>query len=450
MRTEPLKGRRGYWLRQFSDTAEGTLDRILDTLTQIGGGDCLCLKVADGTTWQGVIDPSTPVRMVEDIVALKGLCEARGVSFLPVVVPRGRNVAAEAAMHGEIARAAGCLMTDIEPYDQFFDGGDGRFDPVDYTNILAYAGALRVAAGDAYLINQPDPRGWAARDGRVEETAQFYDGIAAQHYVGWASVGWVGVQEEVSRFEQMARHGRDMYVTLYGVERTDLAAAFWEQVRGRCLGDNVFALGPMNATQLRHFAALPKAGGSVPQPQPDPKPGPQPDPNPGPGPQPDIVRQSLGTLWQSVAELQKTDEGLKWAIDQVDAKVDVKTGELEHDLEALRNGMAAMQAELSRLVTAGDATKEQIEALRGEVELLKASRCFDDPLRRILIAFTSKKFAAVLAGITLTATQMFRGEVPPEVAIPAIITAVIGYLVAEGYIDAKRVLKGSGGGNGQA
>ena len=114
-KASPLEGKVGYWLRQFGDTAERDLDKILDNMRNLGGGDCLCMKVADGLNYQGANDPRyTPLNSLADIARMKARCTEREFAFLPVVVPRGLR--REAQFHGEIARTIGSLMTDIEPY----------------------------------------------------------------------------------------------------------------------------------------------------------------------------------------------------------------------------------------------------------------------------------------------------------------------------------------------
>lgn len=309
-----MDGRTGYWLRQFGDTSERTLARILETVTGLGGGNMLVQKVADGTTWQGQIDAATPIRSYDDIHAFKRACETAGVLFCPVVVPRGRDPYGEAAMHANIANIAGLLMTDIEPYPGFFDGAPrlsrGERQQADMMGVLSwnalamgsavnrpvgasplvkagvldlipvYTGELRRLAPGAYLVNQPDPREWAMKDAKVAETAGDFDGIAAQHYVGWDSVGWTNVQAEVRRYQQLAGLGREMHVTLYGVEGVQRAAEFWRIVREMgCRSVHTFALGPMNASQLQWFGGLPKPVIAQPEPEPIPDPEPVEDPD---------------------------------------------------------------------------------------------------------------------------------------------------------------------------
>lgn len=276
-----LVGRMGIWLRQYSDTAERTLTRIIDTLHAYGGYDLLVLKVADGLNWQSANDPTMPLRSTNDLLAIQSFCESRGVSFCPVVVPRGLR--GEAQFHGEIARAAGVLMTDIEPYQHFWDQAP-------YDQIPWYTRELRQEASGAYLVNQPDPRIAGRRDAKVDETAGHFDAICAQHYVGWSSVGWTDVANEVRSFDSLAALGREMYVTLYGVERIDLAGAFWRHVVDRSLGGHVFAMGVMNAEELRFFGGLPRS------PKPQPKPDPKPDPLPDPTPAPTIEQVKLGLI----------------------------------------------------------------------------------------------------------------------------------------------------------
>lgn len=95
MTENPLAGRRGYWLRQFSDTSERTLEAILKTITGLGGATALCLKCRDGVDWVGSYDTATPIHNLIDVTAVQRTCQAAAVTFVPVVVPRG--VAGEAA-----------------------------------------------------------------------------------------------------------------------------------------------------------------------------------------------------------------------------------------------------------------------------------------------------------------------------------------------------------------
>lgn len=291
MRKRPLYGRKGFWLREFADTAEGSLAAILTTLTGIAGSSCLCLKVADGVDWVGSYDAKTPIGNVADLAMAMAVCELAGVTLLPVVVPRG--IAGEAEFHGTIAQTCGALMVDIEPYAGFYDQAPLATIPI-------YWRSLRAAAGDAYLMAQPDPRqsGWI--DGKVSESWAFFDAICAQHYVGWQQVGWTNLAYEISLVKWITSYGKDTYVTIYGADPSypfveTLPSDFWRAVQPTVLGLCVFAFGPMNRAQLSAVATLP-APAVQPDPLPKPKPDPKPQPDPVPVPVPSGLRQALAYL----------------------------------------------------------------------------------------------------------------------------------------------------------
>lgn len=259
MRALELKGRVGYWLRQLTpDTNEGTIGGVLNTMVDLGKGNALCLKVMDGSTWQGAIDPSLPVNSIDDVIAIREQCHARDIGFLPVVVPRGASPIEDGKIHGAIAKSVGTLITDLEPYD-------GYWDKTNTSRIPEYTRVLRETSDDAYLINQPDPRSYGLTGARVYETAPHFDAFCSQHYVGWASTDWVDVDQEYYSVLQLATLNKDMYVTLYGLERIDLALAFWDRVQPIVQGACIFAFGPMNAGQLLTFGAM-----SRPAPSPEP------------------------------------------------------------------------------------------------------------------------------------------------------------------------------------
>jgi hypothetical protein len=91
--------------------------------------------------------------------------------------------------------------------------------------------------------------------------------LACQHYVGWASVGWIDVAAEVARYQQLAAFWLPLYPTIWGEAAGDFAADFWAAVLPLgALGCCAFALGPMTAGNLADYAwfALP----AVPTPPP--------------------------------------------------------------------------------------------------------------------------------------------------------------------------------------
>lgn len=263
--TSPLAGRRGYWLRQLGDCAEPDIAAILATIQDYGGGDLLVMKVMEGSTWQGAIDPKTPVQSISDVLAIKQQCADAGAAFCPVALPRGIDPAGEARAHAAIASACRALIVDLQPYAGFWDGiGPGGSST--RSQIPAYCAALRAAAPDAYLVIQPDPSP-AGLDGiafSVIAGAGSFNGFAGQHYVGDTESGRLNVDEEVRRFELLAATGLEPYVALFGSGDTVLPAQFWQRVRDRARGFHVVRLGVMDAKHLQAFAALPLASPATP------------------------------------------------------------------------------------------------------------------------------------------------------------------------------------------
>jgi len=259
----PLLGGVGWWLRQFSDTGEGTLPAIAQTMRDVGGGTCWMQKVMDGLDWQGeaAIDPSTPITSVATLTAFAQQTKSLGLPLIPIVVPRGANPQAEGQEHGAIAKAVGCLCVDLEPYSGFYDKSP-------LSTIPQYLSALRAAAGNAYLILQHDPRPYGSSGIGMPGAASSFDAICAQHYVGWSSIGWTNVQQEIASFQALASLGKDLYATVWALGDLSLMSQFWNAILPNCLGFSVFAFGYANETDLQTIAALPKP--HIPTPDPNP------------------------------------------------------------------------------------------------------------------------------------------------------------------------------------
>lgn len=63
-------------------------------------------------------------------------------------------------------------------------------------------------------------------------------------------------------------------------------------------------------------------------------------------------------------------------------------------------------------------------------------------LRRVFAAAESKKFQALAATLVLIGTQWLRGDVSSEYAVPALVSAVLGYLGIQGLIDFRNARRG--------
>ncbi len=263
MSRNPLAGHRGVWLRQLADTGERSFPGVLATMQQFGF-DLLAAKVMDGGTWQGTIDPLTPIHGLPDIAGLQTLCQQHGVTFLPVVVPRGVHPYDEANAHAAVAETCGSVMVDLEPFAGLWDGSS-------FDQIPGYCAQLRTAAPDAYLIIEPDARPYAWNAVNLPALVPSFDGCAAQQYVGWTSggVNWTDVATEVQRYQALAALGWEMGVTLWGLDTTALAVQFWQALlagQPQPAGFVTFSFGAMNRAELTTFGALPVPRPVPPQP----------------------------------------------------------------------------------------------------------------------------------------------------------------------------------------
>lgn len=243
----PLSGRRGVWLQQLSATGEETFAGVLETMKKYGFG-CLCMKVGEGLSWVGTWDPTTPIRSLAEMQAVQGQCAEAGVTFCPVIVPRGINIEAEAGFAADIATAAGSVMLDVEPYPNYFS------EPARVPEYLAKV--REFAAPGAFIILEPDPRPGAWTAYSREAVGALVDAVSSQHYVG-SDAGWMNVTLEVERLELDLASFKELCPTLYGLGDLGPPAAFWNAVRGVCSGFTTFAFGQMNADQLAAMGALP-------------------------------------------------------------------------------------------------------------------------------------------------------------------------------------------------
>lgn len=250
MSMNPLAGKRAAWLRQYSDTSEGTTEAIAATL-RLYGYDALVLKCAHGPRWQMFFDPATPVDSGTDAQALQREYARHGITMVPVVVPTGADLAQELAMAVSLANFCGAVVVDIE--------AGPRYWAAPTASLMHYWQALREST-DGYLISQPDGRleHWA--EVLLAETAQYVDAFCPQFYAGYDAMYSAFVA--TTAFNAIATRGKPVGATLWGLGDLGTASDCWRQMRGRAFGYQVFSFGAMNAGQLAWGGMLPVGDGA--------------------------------------------------------------------------------------------------------------------------------------------------------------------------------------------
>lgn len=152
----------GMLYRMGSDIPEQT-GRAVVALWKSGALVDVCPKAADGDALEGQFDRSPlAITTLDDVANQAAYYRSQGLEYVPWVVPRGADPAAEADLHGRIARTAGAVLVDFEwRYAGFFDRGE-------WPEALDYFQRMRLYAPEATIIFCPDPRqlAWGAAVGQ--------------------------------------------------------------------------------------------------------------------------------------------------------------------------------------------------------------------------------------------------------------------------------------------
>jgi hypothetical protein len=113
------------------------------------------IKVADGTTWQGVFDNSElAINGTDDVAEWVSVLETQGLELHIWAVPKGVDTSAEADLLASVVNVAGVksLILDVEPYTGFWEGSE--------SDVTAFMAILRekIANPDFHISISVDPR----------------------------------------------------------------------------------------------------------------------------------------------------------------------------------------------------------------------------------------------------------------------------------------------------
>lgn len=189
--------------------AEETLDQALATAATYGF-DGLLVKVLDGTTWMGQIDPSSDaVRSADQVAEQRVRCQAAGLRLYAWTNPLyDVDREQQATLTAACATACDGLFLDVEPYEQFW----GAWRPADAAK--AFMERVRELAPRAWLALQPDPRPARLAEIRPEEWLPFVDVLAGQHY--WSDFESDPRQELAYASSLREQWGKPVWPTLPG------------------------------------------------------------------------------------------------------------------------------------------------------------------------------------------------------------------------------------------
>jgi hypothetical protein len=157
-----------------------SLKQVCDQALQYGFNGVM-VKAFDGDRWMNVFDVGSTDALgsVEKVTAQRAHCESKGLRYAIWTNPLyGDNdyLSREAELYAAAANAAGVIVWDTEPYDQFWGPNRPRGAA---TRLMS---RFRALAPQALCVWQPDPRPARLAELRPEEWAPFMQVYSPQVY----------------------------------------------------------------------------------------------------------------------------------------------------------------------------------------------------------------------------------------------------------------------------
>ncbi len=175
----PYDGKVAVWHWKGTAVPEDSIAQLLDNIKRNAPNvNQIWVKVTNGVKWMSAYDPSdlaiTGPAGIDQWVAA---CQAAGMEFHAWCVPLGLDIEAEAAIIVEACKrpGVGSLILDIEPYDDYWQGGSSAVRP--------FMLALRRGLGTRFHIGlSVDPRPQHYRTIFPNEWKPFVDSVHPQSY----------------------------------------------------------------------------------------------------------------------------------------------------------------------------------------------------------------------------------------------------------------------------
>ena len=175
----PYDGKVAVWHWKGSAVAQNTASEVLSDIKENAPNvDQVWVKITNGVNWMSEYDNSAmAISGAGSVDQWVSACQAADVEFHAWCVPKGLNVAAEAAILIEACSRPGVmsLILDIEPYSDYWQGGASAVRPL----MLA----LRRGLGTRFHIGMSvDPRRQHYKTIFPGEWSPFVDSIHPQTY----------------------------------------------------------------------------------------------------------------------------------------------------------------------------------------------------------------------------------------------------------------------------
>lgn len=248
------------YVHQWNQLSEKTADAFLATIN--GHFDAVRFKTHQYTTYTGHFDSGGAFDL-DSLVAVADCIKwftDRGIAVTPWCVPMGIDPVTEARFGAEVAKLAGGIDCDVEPYVEFWpDIANGRYD-----SVPAYFSELRRAAGASVKITLDVPvrlgHEWNAIKPAIVRALPFINTIVLQSYFGAAQA-----QEAEIRVRQETGWGGPLQHIVEPVQFGEMLPMLAAQNAKDVL---VWRAADMNAEAYRYLDAFTYPGDT-----PDPLPG---------------------------------------------------------------------------------------------------------------------------------------------------------------------------------
>src|SRR5258708_2071054 len=245
----PYDNKVGVWYHKGQTVGEQSIDQLAQTLrTYAPAVSQVFVKTSDGSDWMGKFDTKTSMAIngVADIRKWIITLQKYGLEFHAWAVPRGLDIPGEASIITQVCQIPGVrsMILDVEPYQNFFQGGRTAVRPLMSKIRAAIPGAFHIAMA-------VDPRPTQFNAIFPDEWFPFVGSVHLQLY--WVTFQTSPDDTLATGYKTWANYNRPLFPILQGYKA---GADGMERARSlavntyKSIGLRWWVLGQMNATDL--------------------------------------------------------------------------------------------------------------------------------------------------------------------------------------------------------